>query len=211
MIRFKGRVRKRGIILTAAATALAVLVIIFIVRACTPSREIDRLATEALGIPVHNVILPKGNIARPGIEREIKYVVIHETDNTARGSGARRHSDFLQNNNTSKTSWHYTVDDHEIYHHIPNNEIAWHAGDMRNKDGGNLNGIGVELCVNSDGDFEKTFDNAARLTAYLLNEYDLSVDDVRQHADFIDKNCPEHIRDSNRMDEFKSLVKKYMN
>ena len=81
---------------------------------------------------------------------------------------------------------------------------------MRKTPGGNLNGIGVELCVNEDGDFEKTFDNAARLTAHLLTEYDLSLDAIRQHADFTQKNCPERIRNEGRMEEFRALVARYL-
>jgi len=75
--------------------------------------------------------------------------------------------------------------------------------------GGNRNGIGVELCVNEDGDFETTFDNAARLTACLLESYRLDTDDIKQHADFTNKNCPQSIRDENRMDEFREKVKYY--
>ena len=42
-------------------------------------------------------------------------------------------------------SWHYTVDDHEIYHHLPDDETAYHAGDGMEKNGGNMNGIGIEM------------------------------------------------------------------
>ena len=114
-------------------------------------------------------------------------MVIHETGNTAEGSDAAGHSAYLLSGKSGDTSWHYTVDDHQIYHHIPDDEIAWHAGDRRTRDGGNLCGIGVELCVNEDGDFEKTFNNAARLTAYLLDTYGLQLGDVKQHADFMDQ------------------------
>ena len=111
---------------------------------------------EIFGIPVHTELLPETLPARPGERRTIKYVVIHETGNTAEGSDAAGHSAYLLSGKSGDTSWHYTVDDHQIYHHIPDDEIAWHAGDRRTRDGGNLCGIGVELCVNEDGDFEKT-------------------------------------------------------
>ena len=161
------------------------------------------------GLTVHETIIPEGNQARPGIRREIKYIVLHETGNPAVGADAKQHANFLRYTNRTTTSWHYTVDDHSVYHHIPDNEVAWHASDGLKKTGGNLNGIGVELCVNADGDFEKTFDNAARLVAGLLNAYDLTVSDIRQHADFTNKNCPEHIRNDNRMEEFRDLVRSY--
>ena len=51
-------------------------------------------------------------------------------------------------------------------------------------------GIGIELCVNEDGNFESTFENAARLTARLLQLHQLELSAVRQHNDYNGKNCP---------------------
>ena len=59
-------------------------------------------------------------------------------------------------------------------------------------------------------DFEKAFDNAAKLTAYLVKTYNLSVDDIKQHGDFISKNCPETIRNEGRSDEFVQLAQDYL-
>ena len=167
--------------------------------------------SEALGVPVHTLSIKEGDPARPGIERKIKYIVIHETGNRAEGADAARHGMYLRFNNEDDTSWHYTVDEREIYHHIPDGEVAWHASDKLKNPGGNRNGIGIELCVNADGDFEKTFDNAARLVAVLLDAYDLNSDAIRQHADFTNKNCPETIRNTGRMEEFVTLVEEYRN
>jgi D-alanyl-D-alanine carboxypeptidase len=157
------------------------------------------------GVPVYTELIDIGTKARDGTKRKIKYIVIHETDNYEIGVGAENHAIYLENNNSSSTSWHYTVDDTEIYHHIPDNEIANHAGDEI----GNEYGIGIELCVNEDGDFEKTFENAAKLVAYLLNEYNLTIDDVKTHNDFSGKDCPHLILQNNRMQEFKSKVEYY--
>ena len=100
------------------------------------------------------------------------------------------------------------MDDTEVWHSIPDDEVAYHAGDGAEGDG-NLHGIGVELCVNADGDFEKTFDNAARLTGWLMNAYDLSADQVKEHYDFSGKNCPQTIRENGRMEEFVALAEQY--
>lgn len=159
------------------------------------------------GVPVHTKLIDINTKARPGTKRNIKYIVIHETDNFEAGVGAANHAKFLKDNNTCSTSWHYTVDSKEIYHHIPDNEIAYHAGDKT----GNQYGIGVELCVNKDGNFEKTFDNAAKLVAYLMKEYNLTIDDVKTHHDFSGKDCPYSIIKNNRMGEFKKKVQKYYN
>ena len=42
------------------------------------------------------------------------------------------------------------------------------------KNGGNMNGIGIEMCVNSDGNYEQTLINTEKLCARLLIEYDLN-------------------------------------
>ena len=62
---------------------------------------------------------------------------------------------------------------------------------------------------NCGGDFEKTFDNAARLTGWLMNSYDLSADQVKEHYDFSGKNCPQTIRENGRMEEFVALAEQY--
>lgn len=160
---------------------------------------------KVFGVPVYTELIDVNTEARPGTKRTIKYIVIHETDNYEVGVGAANHAKFLKENNDSATSWHYTVDSKEIYHHVPDNEIAYHAGDKT----GNQYGIGIELCVNKDGNFEKTFDNAAKLVAYLMKEYNLTIDDVKTHHDFSGKDCPHTILKYNRMGEFKKKVQKY--
>jgi N-acetyl-anhydromuramyl-L-alanine amidase AmpD len=161
------------------------------------------------GVPVHTVLMPEELEARTGVKRTIRYIVVHETGNTAAGADAKSHSDYLTGGKGGETSWHYTVDDHEIYHHVPDDEVAWHAGDTKDPEGGNAHGIGIELCVNSDGNFEKTLDNGAKLVAYLLRAYHLDLDAVTQHADYMEKNCPQTLRDTGRWEEFLSTVEAY--
>ena len=155
---------------------------------------------EVFGVPVYTDLIDSGTETRPGTKRKIKYLVIHETDNFTNGTGAKNHAKFLRNS-TDSTSWHYTVDSKEIYHHIPDNEIAHHAA----TEDGNRYGVGIELCVNKDGNFNKTFDNATKLVAYLLKEYDLDIKDIKTHHDFSGKDCPHSILKNNRMNEFKKV------
>lgn len=159
-------------------------------------------------IPVYEDFLPEGAAARPGGTRRIRWVVIHETDNTGAGADAEAHNHFIHENGmTSETGWHYTVDDHQIYHHIPDDEPAYHAGDHMDDGGGNKNGIGVEMCVNADGDYEQTLKNAQKLAAHLLLAYDLTPDDLRKHQDFSGKNCPSQLLDNGRWKEFAQAVR----
>lgn len=145
--------------------------------------------TDVFGVPVHTELIESNTKARPGTKRRIRYIVIHETDNFDKTTGAKNHAQFLSENNMDSTSWHYTVDDKEIYHHIPDNEVAYHAANEI----GNLYGIGIELCVNSGGNFEKTFNNATKLVAYLLKEYNLTIYDLKTHHDFSGKDCSHSI------------------
>ncbi|MDD6466640.1 MAG: N-acetylmuramoyl-L-alanine amidase [Erysipelotrichaceae bacterium] len=165
--------------------------------------------TVVFDVPVTTDYIEEGSNNRPGIIREIKYIVIHETGNFEVGSTAKMHSIYLKTHIDLENSWHYTVDDTEIYHHLPDNEVGWHASDGLNNSGGNLNGVGIEICVNEDGDFDQAIENAAKLTAYLLKAYRLDIDDIKQHGDFTFKNCPATLRDTGRWGEFIEKVKYY--
>lgn len=114
--------------------------------------------SEVYGVKVTTRLVETGTKARTGRKRKIKYIVIHETANTKAGATAENHAIYLSDNNKTSTAWHYTVDDKEIYHHIPDDEIAYHAA----TDKGNQYGIGIELCVNEDGNFEKAFENRCK-------------------------------------------------
>ncbi|WP_130862720.1 peptidoglycan recognition protein family protein [Bacilliculturomica massiliensis] len=172
-----------------------------------PSPEAPAVA-EINGIPVIQDYIAEGTPGRPGTKKKVKFIVIHETGNTGSNANAASHAAYLKTEaETEAKSWHYTVDDHEIYHHIPDNEVAFHAGDQLKEDGGNLNGIGIEMCVNPENDYDQTLKNTAALTAHLMKAYKLSIEDVKKHQDFSGKNCPENLIESGRWDEFIELVK----
>lgn len=160
------------------------------------------------GIKIVHQYLPYDSPRRPGEIREIRYITIHETDNRRKEADAKAHDTFLSTNNKDITGWHYTVDDHSIYHHIPDNEIAWNAGDGRQTPGGNINGIGIEMCVNLESDYEATLHHTAALVAALLKQYDLSVDDVYLHQHFMDKACPHRLLSEGRVYEFYKMITK---
>ena len=163
---------------------------------------------EVDAIPVFTDFVPENTLERPGKERKIKYIVIHETGNEGRNADAESHNNYLHEEaDNQQKSWHYTVDDHEIYYHIPDNEIAFHAGDGLSKDGGNLNGIGIEMCINPENDYEQTLKNTAKLTAMLLTAYDLDINSVKKHQDFSGKHCPSKLLDAGRWDDFIDMVK----
>lgn len=173
-------------------------------------RPDEDVVEEIDGVPLYVQMIPYGSPARPGTKREVKYVVIHETANRAKTANAHNHALYLSQVQDSTTSWHYTVDDHEIWQQLPDEEVGWHAGDQETPDGGNMCGIGVELCVNAGGDFKRTMKNGAKLTAYLLLRHDLDLSAVRQHHDFSGKDCPHDIRERGEWEQFLQMVEQEM-
>src|SRR5690625_4515415 len=87
-------------------------------------------------------------------------IIIYVPPNTDPGAGPETHARLQQNGFTA--SWHWSVDDREAIQSFPHNVRCWHAGDGDAPNGGNYNTIGIEICVNSDGDFTKAVKNAAR-------------------------------------------------
>jgi len=158
-------------------------------------------ATGGVVVPITPDFIPLGRNNRPAYPLTVTYITIHDTDNPNPGANAQMHAIYLKNadegeympNNPIKPkSWHFTVDDHEIYQHLPLNENGWHAGDG---DGpGNRQSIGIETCMNSDGNRTQAEENAAWLTAKLLNDFGLSLAQVKQHYDWSGKDCPSVLR-----------------
>lgn len=89
-------------------------------------------------LPIIENIAPKTNENRDGRFREKKYIVIHDTGDTANHKNAMFWSNVVktQNNEGSpyKASFQYVVGNDGIYHNIPDNEIAYHAGDSTHFD-----------------------------------------------------------------------------
>ncbi|EMA6344658.1 S-layer homology domain-containing protein [Bacillus cytotoxicus] len=149
------------------------------------------------GVKFTEWIVPKGNPdIRPGYAMDPRYITIHETANERNGADAKNHAEYLMNQAIGSTnrsaSWHFTVDDKEIYQHLPLNENGWHAGDGTNGTG-NRQSIGIEIAVNRDGNYEKAVENARKLTAYLMHELNIPLDNVKKHQHWSRKNCPAKI------------------
>lgn len=148
-----------------------------------------------LGITVQEDFIPSGRLNRPGGSNPDSYITIHETGNFARGSDAEAHSAYLKSESAeaARVSWHFTVDDHAIVQHLPVGETAYHAGDGASGPG-NATSIGIEICVNADGDFTKAKANAASLVRLLMRQHGIPLDRVVQHNYWNGKNCPYTIR-----------------
>jgi len=123
-----------------------------------------------------------------------KYIVIHETANTSKGANADAHGRLQANGNSRSASWHYTVDDKEVVKSFKDTAQCWHAGNAKY----NRESIGIEICVNSDGDFKNTVDNAVDLTKQLMSKYGISASNVIQHNSASGKDCPRYLRNGSK-------------
>lgn len=125
------------------------------------------------------------------------YITIHETANTARGANANVHARLQAGVNPRLASWHYQVDDKEIVQSFEDTVRCWHAGTTANN-----HSIAIEICVNSDGDYNKAFANAAKLVAILRKRHGIPWNRVVSHNFWTGKNCPTKLLASGRWDEF---------
>lgn len=237
---------------------------------------------EPLDIQEH--LAPITNQNRDGRIKPKHYIVIHDTGDTA----AHRNAQFWNQvvwteQNEGKpygASFQYVVGNDGIYHNIPDDEIAYHAGDSTQYDytlydtgvvgetlphitiqdgnyaingiattiqaplggttenindlgilcqsiqgkyyigetyynetyhrvanrGGNNNGIGIEMCVCQQTDIYYTFQLAAKLVAYLMDRYQLTLENIKQHHYFSGKDCPETLRRNHLWNHFLNLV-----
>ena len=143
---------------------------------------------------IHKKLVPPGLATNPNKPmREVRFVTIHNTGSYGATATARNHANYqYAGAGGRQASWHYTVDDAEIWQSFLDSQMCWHAGDGNGP--GNAASVGVEICVNRRAEFPKACYNAAWLTAKLLRAHGLDVGDVRQHFDWSGKNCPAELR-----------------
>ncbi len=140
-----------------------------------------------------------------GHNNKKKFITVHETANTDRGADAATHGRLQQNGFSA--SWHYSVDDKQAVQSFPHTAQCWHAGDGRGD--GNLNSIGIEICVNSDGDFKKAVENAAALVKKIMDDENISASNVVQHNNWSGKDCPHNLRSGSKgvsWSDFKAML-----
>lgn len=140
-----------------------------------------------------------------------RFIVIHETDNTSRGAGAKKHVEAHKNGNL-KTSVHYYVDDTYIVQTLDNDDAAWAVGTKYGtplvSGVSNKNTINIEICVNPDSDYEKARLKCVELVKYLMKKTNISVDHVIRHYDAKKKYCPRKMLDNPALwEDFKKRIR----
>src|SRR5699024_2782659 len=137
-----------------------------------------------------------------------KYITIHQTANTSKGANAQAHANLQSNGNSRSAAWHWQVDDKQAIQSFTHDFSLYHCGDGGGS--GNRNSIGIEICVNGDGDYVQAVKNAAALTRKIMAEENIPLSRVVQHNHWSGKNCPAGLRAGKRglnWHKFISLVK----
>ncbi|MFC8686300.1 N-acetylmuramoyl-L-alanine amidase [Brevibacillus porteri] len=135
--------------------------------------------------------------SRPGKRITPKGLVIHWTANEGKGANAVANRNYF-NKPTTIPSAHYCVDDKQIVRCLPENEMGYHVGAKEYKPDAlqrlssypNNCTIGIEMCVNSDGDFDAMYQKTVELAADILKRYRWGADRLWRHFDVTGKNCP---------------------
>ncbi len=126
-----------------------------------------------------------------------RFIVVHDTGNVSVGADARAHFRYFDGGYRGASA-HYFVDDEGAVETVEVARSAWHCGDGRGRFGiYNYNSIGVELCVNSDGDWERTKANAMELIRFLMKFYNIPKSNVVRHYDASRKMCPRKMSANN--------------
>ncbi|UED70710.1 N-acetylmuramoyl-L-alanine amidase [Brevibacillus sp. HD3.3A] len=151
--------------------------------------------------------------ARPGTKIVPKGLVIHWTANEGKGADAVANRNYF-NKPTTEASAHYIVDDRQIVRCLPENEMGYHVGAKSYKPEAlkqlssypNDCTIGIEMCVNQDGDFWTMYKRTVELAADILRRYGWGVDKLWRHYDITGKNCPAYFVEDNFARRFTGLT-----
>ncbi|MED4581895.1 N-acetylmuramoyl-L-alanine amidase [Brevibacillus choshinensis] len=157
-------------------------------------------------------MLINNKTARPGTRIIPKGLVIHWTANEGKGANAVANRNYF-NKPTTEASAHYCVDDKQIVRCLPENEMGYHVGAKSYNPESlkqlssypNNCTIGIEMCVNSDGDFKKMYQKTVELAADILKRYGWGVDRLWRHFDITGKNCPAYFVTDSFAEKFTGL------
>lgn len=136
-------------------------------------------------------------------DTSIKHIVIHYTSNL--GDTAKNNVDYFAREVLKyKASAHYFVDENTVYQSVKDTYIAYHCGTTGkyyHPTCRNLNSVGIEVCMlDKQGNIRYgAVAKAVELTKYLMDKYNIGVDNVVRHYDITHKNCPAPMVENNQL------------
>ncbi len=139
--------------------------------------------------------------------KPIKYIVIHDTGNKSEGADALAHFNYFNTGNRNASADFFVDGKQSLKVNDYTKYYTWHCGDGNGKNGiTNQNSVGVEICINADGDYEKAKQNALDTVRKLMKELDIPPDCVVRHYDASGKNCPQSFSESGWAEFKKALA-----
>lgn len=122
---------------------------------------------------------------------KILYIVIHDTGNKGKDADANAHFNYFNSADRQSSADIFVDDKGALKVNDYLKFYTWHCGDGKGRNGiTNNNSIGVEICINSDGDYNKAFNNAVLCVKTLMNELNIPNERVVRHFDASGKLCP---------------------
>ena len=123
---------------------------------------------------------------------DIKYIVIHFTSNN--GDTALNNCNYFSGANRGASA-HYFIGDDGIYQSVPDKWAAWAVGGTKiykHPYCRNMNSISIEMCsrIGADGKYyirDGIVEQTIKLTRYLMNKYNVPVENVLRHYDVSNK------------------------
>ncbi len=136
-----------------------------------------------------------------------KFIVIHTTGNPKKGADAMAHFQYWNGGNRGQSADFVVDDAGALQINDYTRYYTWHCGDGKGKYGiTNQNSIGIEICVNADGDFERAIEHTITLVRELIGK--TGILNVVRHYDASRKLCPREFADNNweKWNEFKRRI-----
>jgi hypothetical protein len=130
---------------------------------------------------------------------KILYIVVHDTGNKSVGANAQANVNYF-NSGDRQASADLFVDDKGTIAFNTDMEkyYSWHCGDGAGRYGiTNGNSVGLEICVNADGNYEKAVTNALEQVRLLMTRFGIDLAHVVRHYDASRKTCPNTMIENN--------------
>lgn len=125
--------------------------------------------------------------------RKIEGIVIHDTANRASGANAEMHYRYFNAANRGASADIFVDKDSIWIINDYNKYYTWQCGDnplYSKRRFNNQNSIGIELCVNDMNNINTVIDNAVFITKKLMQELNISANNVVRHYECSGKMCP---------------------
>lgn len=153
----------------------------------------------AQGIKFAQDLIPETNkLARSQLSMKPQYITLHNP--AANGAAAENLTEYADSYNGYK-SWHLTIIGNKVFQEMPFTEVGWHGGDGYNGPGNRLS-IALEI-----GEDEESENTAKVFVAYLMKEYNISIEKVVPHKHWSGKNCPAYTLQ--HWDEYIKTIEEY--